>query len=362
MKNSLVEDNSTGRKPDWDVEAAEDLGTGQPAGAGKSPYRHTTTPQPASTHGGIADAGGVKAGAAPVEEFGADFPAAFDESFPAALGKCYNILRAVRALPERNRKQANEKARRGGLISAHIRKISNPPAAIHISADEAAKVKIAHHQRPQWMAARLDELVKYLASPPTAELASNPASLLEDNDTPSEARQKLSADPKQRLCGHPAVLQCVQLAKKYACRGELFSIENHDIIYPADHVRLLEHELHTSQSPERVRILQAEIARVNSSIAAGTSEVGLRGMAQSKWAPVLDALRSAIAVSQLLVATWRLDAVLVERDWFSEFVMERQETPLSGQFTSLLAELEALTVNQQTLHWFGVKDCAESDE
>jgi hypothetical protein len=349
---------------DWDMGTGEHEGQPQPAPVpGASPWRRTTTPTPASTHGGIADAGGAKAGTTPTEDFGADFPATFDEAFPDALGKCYNILRAVRALPERNRKQANEKARRGGLISAHIRKISNPPAAIHISADEAAQVKIAHEQRPQWMAARLDELVKYLASPLTAELAADPVTLL-DNDTPAEARQKLGANPKQRLLGHSAVLQCVQLAKHFACAAELFGIEHHEMIYPDDHCRMLQHEAQASQDPERIRTLLAEISRVKQAASAtsGTNGINLKGLAQSKWVPVFDALRGAIAVSQLLVATWKADAILVEQGWFADFGMERQATPLEGQFSNLLAELEKLTVNKELFHWFGVKDCAKSDE
>jgi hypothetical protein len=360
-ENLLTDDSSPARSAGWDLGTGETEGQPQPAPVpGSSVWRHTASPTPEGTHAGIVDAGGAKDGAAPTEDFGANFPATFDETFPDVIWKCFSILRAVRALPEYTRKQIKEKRRREGLISVHIRKISNPPPPIHIDADDAARVKIAHNQRPLLMATRLLELVEYLASPLTAELAAKPETLL-DSDTPSEARQKLSAHPKQRLCRHPAVLQCVQLAKNYACRAEKFAIENHDIIYPEDHVRLLQNELHACQSPERVRTLQVEIARVNASIATGTAEGGFKGFAKEKWEPVFDAIRGAIAVGQLLAATWRADAVEVEQGWFAEFGMERQETALAKKFSNLLAEMDTLAVNQQTLHWFGVKDIAEQD-
>jgi hypothetical protein len=159
------------KKEDWNVEDAEDLGTGQPAAnvpapgvRAKSIYRDTTTPTPESTHGGIEDAGGAKSDAAPEPDFGRDFPSRFDEKFSDALQQSYTILRAVRALPERTRKQATEKARRAGLISAHIRKISNASPVIQFQADEQAVAQKNHgaileRQRLEHLAVH-DPLVK----------------------------------------------------------------------------------------------------------------------------------------------------------------------------------------------------------
>jgi hypothetical protein len=142
------------KKEDWNVEDEEDLGTGQPAvnaplnapapgGKVESPYRKTASPAPDATHAGIEDAGGVKSETI-TADFGRDFPALFDEKFPDDLKKSYAILRAVRALPEYTRKQAKERARREGLISAHIRKISNASPVVEIQADEQAVAQKNH--------------------------------------------------------------------------------------------------------------------------------------------------------------------------------------------------------------------------
>ena len=137
---------------------------------------------------------------------------------------------------------------------------------------------------------------------------------------------------------------------------------NFDLINPTEHVQLLERELRTSHDPARIRDLQTKISKAKEIGSNRSAELSIKGLAADKWNPVFEALRSAITLSQYLVATWEADAILVEADWFGEFAIERHQTFLSKQFTDLRAELGKLNVSKTTFAWFGVNDIAESDE
>jgi hypothetical protein len=393
MSKTLLEDNSNGTRPNWDLGTGTDdngrvqsqapiervAATEQAASEAKtvagtisdspapvaSPWRHTSTPQPAATHGGCEDAAGLLPGATArptASKFGSNIPDVWEydsEPFPDDLNKCYAIVRTLDNYQVFNRAQSKEWLRRRGLIGKHIQKISNGPKPIEMTADIIAGMQKAQHERPAAMNARLAELQAYLASPISAE----PIELdLDAEASDPDSRQKLAMTPKTRLVLHPTVELAVIIAKRMACAAEAFALENFDLMNPVEHVQLLERELRTSHDPARIRELQTKISKAKETGSNRSAELSIKGIAADKWNPVFDALRYAILASQLLVGSWEMDALLVEDQWFGEFGIERHSTFLSKQFTELRAELGKLNVSKTTFAWFGVNDIAESDE
>jgi hypothetical protein len=54
----------------------------------------------------------------------------------------------------------------------------------------------------------------------------------------------------------------------------------------------------------------------------------------------------------------REKAINREAAWFSLFNLPHEQTTLSRRYDLLLAELNNLPINAQTLHWFGITDVA----
>jgi hypothetical protein len=234
MENSLIDDKSTGRPAGWDMGTGDDrqqesrsapgpevkqeaktvaaqvAEAPAPGAQGNSPWRHTTTPQPASTHS-IFDAAklttGQMAKSPENSKFGGNIPNVWQydtEPFPNDLRACYAILRILDGYQVLNRHASKEWLRRRGLLGKHIALLSNGPKAPEMTADVVAGLQKAQHERPAAMAARLAELQTYLANPITAELATLDIEA-EANDP--ESRSKLSIAPKTRLILHPAIAQ-----------------------------------------------------------------------------------------------------------------------------------------------------------
>jgi hypothetical protein len=368
MSKTLLEDNSNGGAAAWDMGTGEEHGQPQPAAApiapGVSPWRHTSTPQPRATHG-VQDAAGKLPDAKGNPRggmYGGNMPDTFDENLPDDLQGLYSLIRQVDNYyfsEFRSRTARKEYLRRRHLIGEKIRMLSNGPKPIEMTADIIAGMQKAQHERPAQMNARLAEIQAYLASPITAD----PITLdLEAEASDPDSRKNLGRTPKTRLVLHPTVTQAVVIAKRLACAAEAFALDNFDLMNPVEYVLILERELRTSNDTSRIRELQTKISQAKETGSNRSAELSIKGLAADKWNPVFDALRYAILVSQLLVGSWEMEAMLVEEQWFGEFAIERNQTHLSKRFTDLRAELGKLNVSKTTFAWFGVNDIAESDE
>lgn len=401
--NGLLEDdgktgawdmgNGTGREAQRTVHAQALAGQETPDKDFVPPpsvYRHTTTPQPAATHGG----GAAVALLEPMEKLSKEFPAEFDENFPSDMKQCLQILKAVDALPiylagedehaisKGSRRRRDEQMRRRKLIGAHILKLQNGEPAPYIGAHEIAEMQAAQRNRPAARAARiqllkatcmmLGELIHPLPEPDQLGLT----------DAPDEATAKglLSADPKDRLTLHPDVRNLLNKARVQAMGAELFALENYDLCHPTEHCQELEYEFRNCKDPERIRALRLEIAAVkenggNLSASSLTNldpaalrdiggknaltAISMKGQSESKWLSAFKTLELLKSVSGKIVAGWGLDAAELEHDFFAQFGLPAERTSLSRRYRALLDEINKLSVSKTTFAWFGIQDIAE---
>ena len=233
-------------------------------------WRNTSTPHPAATHGG----GATVALLEPMEKLSKEFPAEFDENFPNDLKKCYEILKAVDALPiylagenehqisAGTRRRRDEQARRRKLIGAHIIKLQNGAPAPYIGAHEIAEMQKTQRNRPALRAARIALLqaVGVAVAELIKPLPERGLMGLTDAPDAGQAMQMLAVDPKDRLTMHHDVRNLLNIARVKAMSAELFALQNFDLCYPAEHAQGLEYELRNCQDPERVRELRLKIA------------------------------------------------------------------------------------------------------
>src|ERR1039458_3379466 len=75
----------------------------------------------------------------------------------------------------------------------------------------------------------------------------------------------------------PAVVQWVQIARRFACSAEKFSLDNFDLIHPTEHVILLERQLVTSIEPARIRELQEKISKSKEFGSNRAGELAMKG-------------------------------------------------------------------------------------
>ena len=365
-KTLLEDDSSTAKPAGWDMGTGENEGQPQPAPApGDSTWRHTASPTPTTTHG-IQDAAAVlperAKAAAGGNKYGGNMPDEFDENFPDDLKKCWAIVRTIDNYYFSNARSAaatREYFRRRSMVGKHIMKLSNGPPAPEMTSDRIAEMQRARDERPAMMNSRIAELTAYLVTPFPDESATLD---MDKEASDPEARQKLGMSPKLRLILHPAVVQWVQIARRFACSAEKFSLDNFDLIHPTEHVILLERQLVTSIEPARIRELQEKISKSKEFGSNRAGELAMKGHAESKKEPVFKALDAAIKISQWLVSRWQLEAILVEESWFGEFAISWHPTFLSKQFSDLGTELEKLNARSSCFAWFGVNDVAELDD
>ena len=63
----------------------------------------------------------------------------------------------------------------------------------------------------------------------------------------------------------------------------------------------------------------------------------------------------------MLLAEWRMEAILAESEFFGAFTMEWRQTEVSKRLADLDSELKRMNVTKESFAWFGVGDYAEID-
>lgn len=382
--NGLLEDD--GKTGSWDMgngngrEAQRPVPTQLMAGSTPpdkdfvpppSAYRLTATPTPAATHGG----GAAVALLEPMEKLSKEFPAEFDENFPNDLKKCFEILKAVDALPvylagedenqisKGSRRRRDEQSRRRKLIGAHIIELQNGTKPPEIDAHAIAELQQAERNRPAVRAARIQLLgatgvmIAELIQPLPKRVQ------LGHTDTPDaeSAHRMLAVDPKDRLTLHPDVRNLLNIARVQAMSAELFSLENFDLCFPVEHRQELEFELRNCKDPERIRSLRSEIAALQETpeYRNRSAEINMKGQAEAKWQPVFKTLELLKSVAAEIVLDWEQDAIASERGYFMGIGLQHETTSVSRRYRSLVNEIEKLTISKTTFGWFGINDVAE---
>lgn len=326
----------------------------------KSAYRFTRTPQPKATHPGDKFVTPARR-----EVLLDGFPKEFDENFPNDLTKCFSILKSVDNLPQRNQGEINEKARRRKVLGKHILKLQDPMPVIHLNSEHIAELRQQKRNRPQIRAQRIEDIKSLLAEfwkdiLESENILSNPDALGEtDAGDDTIARQLLAVDPKDRLFVHKDIRYLINIARIHALNAELFSLENHDLCYPIDHLEELEHELRNCRSVDRVRELQQLIASAKERGSNRANEVLIKQEAANKWNPFFDIVKILIPVAGKLLARWGIDAAVAEHEFFAELGFQPEETSISRRYLVLLDELDKLTVTKNSLNWFGVSNVTE---
>jgi hypothetical protein len=167
----------------------------------------------------------------------------------------------------------------------------------------------------------------------------------------------IAATPKQRLLASATVKTSLVVCKGLVMLHELFSLKNFDHAYPQDRVTELRNELGDAKCPIHMDEVKSKIAALDShdSIVQSRRVIGI---ISNDFQYAEKSLRLLVEQSVALVKSMREKAINREAAWFSLFNLPHEQTTLSRRYDLLLAELNNLPINAQTLHWFGITDVA----
>ena len=140
-----------------------------------------------------------------------------------------------------------------------------------------------------------------------------------------------------------------------AIHHELFSLRHWDHAHPSDRVRELQNELGVCTTAARMSELKAAI-NVLSSVESANDSRRVLGLIRTDFEAMEQAVRNHVQKCVEVTKEMRETALSCERVFFAANGLQHDQTEVSRRYDKLISELNHLTINAHTLHWFGVED------